>query len=66
MIFKLINKIYILPSENDLFYDKMSFCLNFNIDEKDFDYVLSSLYALDVIDKKIIEIQEEEPNDFWW
>ena len=53
-ILQLFNKISALSNENDLNYDKKSFCSKLDIEEKDFEKVLFVLKELEAVDEKTV------------
>ncbi len=52
LIFRLINKISATQNSESMTYDKTSFCSKFDVDEDDFDIVISSLSSLGLVKKK--------------
>ena len=57
-IIPLINKISATQNGESMTYDKISFCSRFDIDEKDFNVVMSSLSLLDLVSVKDVKLNE--------
>lgn len=56
LIIPLINKISSTQSSETMTYDKTSFCSKFDIDEKDFNVIISSLSLLDLVTVKNLKL----------
>ncbi len=58
LIFRLINKISATQNSESMTYDKTSFCSKFNVDEKDFDIIISSLSLLGLVSAKDVMLND--------
>ena len=56
LIIPLINKISATQNGESMTYDKISFCSKFDIDEKDFNVIISSLSLLDLVTVKNLKL----------
>lgn len=56
LIIPMINKISSTQSSETMTYDKTSFCSKFDIDEKDFNVIISSLSLLDLVTVKNVKL----------
>ena len=58
-IFELIKRISALSEDEIIPYDKKSFCFKLRLDENDFDSIIQSLFELEVVVSKTIELNND-------
>ena len=58
LVLQAINKISATQNGESITYDKKSFCLKYGIDEKNFEFVISSLSALDIVTSKEVALND--------